>query len=594
MSSEMSEAAKQCDVLFIGGGTASLVAATRLAHLRPDLSILIIEKGEDQTLNPAVSTPGLFLSHLVPNSATVDYHIATPSPHLGARRPVVVPTGHALGGSSQMHWLQYTKPLASDFDAMGSEGFDCHSMMPLVDRSLGAVKASVGETASSDLVTQFVQACENQGIPFDADRQLGHSVQFWPRFVADGKRQDPASCMLTPARATCTNIEVLMGHRVDRILFDADKEATGVVIYREPIRCTAGPSATAVRMERTMLTCHARKLVILGAGALASPAILERSGLGRPNILKALGIPVLAAVPGIGATYRDHPNLKTVYRAGNDTNTLDALFCAESDAVTTARLSFKSGTGPLSTNYIDVGCKLRPCKDTLMNMSQGFKQYWRERFAYWVDRPLLQLVFVPGLQAARTGDLASGKYLTAGLVMLHPQSSGSIHIRSTDPAVPAVFDAGYLSCEQDMEVAIWAYKKSREIMRRLPAYRGEAAAFHPRFPDHSTARCMSLDVDGPAQKAEGMLEYSSEDDDIIAEWVRATISTTAHPMGTLPMRPLGEGGVVDTRMNVHGVARLKVIDLSILPDTVSGNPAAVALALGEKAALLIAEETDSM
>jgi alcohol oxidase len=170
------------------------------------------------------------------------------------------------------------------------------------------------------------------------------------------------------------------------------------------------------------------------------------------------------------------------------------------------------------------------------------------------------------------------QYLTIGTISLYPYSRGSIHI--TDPSTDRYdFASGFLSSDADIKMQVWGYKQARAIARELPFYTGEVSGAHPRYPLGSTAT-----------KPEGKLVYSAEDDAAIEKWIRKTIATTWHSLGTCAMRPRQDGGVVDARLDVYGTQSLKVADMSIAPENIGGNVGNTAFAIGEKVALLIAEK----
>jgi choline dehydrogenase-like flavoprotein len=170
----------------------------------------------------------------------------------------------------------------------------------------------------------------------------------------------------------------------------------------------------------------------------------------------------------------------------------------------------------------------------------------------------------------------------------YPYSRG--HVRITGPDVDDALDivAGFLSDKDDIDLTqlVWAYKKQRAIVRRTAFYRGEVARAHPAFPAGSAAAC----VEDGAQPTTVELEYSAEDDRAIEQWVREGVSTTWHSLGTAKMAPREEGGVVSGTLSVHGVAGLKVIDLSICPENVAANTNNTAFVVGEKGADIISRE----
>jgi alcohol oxidase len=177
----------------------------------------------------------------------------------------------------------------------------------------------------------------------------------------------------------------------------------------------------------------------------------------------------------------------------------------------------------------------------------------------------------------------------------YPYSRGHVHITGPEVSDRLDFDIGFFNDPNDLDLKkqVWAYKKGREIMRRTAMYRGEIAAFHPKFPDDSRAACIESAPaeqipQGEAELAD--LEYSAEDDGAIEQYIRENIGTTWHSLGTARMAPREELGVVDEKLSVYGVQGLKVVDLSIVPKNIGGNTNNTALAVGEKASDIIAQE----
>ena len=181
-----------------------------------------------------------------------------------------------------------------------------------------------------------------------------------------------------------------------------------------------------------------------------------------------------------------------------------------------------------------------------------------------------------------------GQYITMGTYTAYPYSRGSIHITDKDNPVDGYdFDTGFLNHPSDLKKQLWAYKMSREIARRLPYYNGELELGHPKFAPGSKAALYSGEpTDGEIKD----IEYSSEDDEAIEEWIRGNLNTTWHSLGTCAMRERGKGGVVDKDLNVYGTRGLKVADLSMVPENVGANTNNTALVVGEKAAVIIGRE----
>lgn len=171
----------------------------------------------------------------------------------------------------------------------------------------------------------------------------------------------------------------------------------------------------------------------------------------------------------------------------------------------------------------------------------------------------------------------------------YPYSRGHVHITGPQLSDPLDYQTGYLSDPDgvDIKMSLWAYKKQREILRRMEIYRGEWAPLHPPFP--ATSAAASVETSEPLKDVKD-IEYTAEDDEIIEKWLREKVDTTFHSMGTCKMAPRESGGVVDENLSVHATEILKVADLSIAPENIAANTASTAFAIGEKAADIFIKE----
>lgn len=166
------------------------------------------------------------------------------------------------------------------------------------------------------------------------------------------------------------------------------------------------------------------------------------------------------------------------------------------------------------------------------------------------------------------------------------------HITSPDPDDEPDFETGFFNDAHDIDLKkqIWGYKKQREVARRMKAFRGELKEGHPAYPAGSKAAVLEQ-ADGPTSAgAEASIEYGPEDEAALEKWLRETISTTWHSLGTCKMAPREQNGVVDASLSVYGVAGLKIADLSIAPENVAANTNTTALMIGEKAADIFIRE----
>jgi alcohol oxidase len=223
-------------------------------------------------------------------------------------------------------------------------------------------------------------------------------------------------------------------------------------------------------------------------------------------------------------------------------------------------------------------------------LGQQFKEDWQRDFAPYPSRPVMLCGLVNGFLGDHTL-VDPGQYISMATYTAYPYSRGSIHINSADDVLNGYdFDSGFLDHPSDLKKQVWAYKMSREIARRLPYYRGELEIGHPKFPGGSQAAAGPVSEPLTTGSASSNIKYSEEDDAAIEAWIRDNLNTTWHSLGTCAMKPHAEGGVLDGNLNVYGTRRLKVADLSMVPENVGANTNNTALTVGEKAAFIIEQE----
>ncbi|KIV94097.1 hypothetical protein PV10_05252 [Exophiala mesophila] len=588
------------DIIFAGGGTAACVAAGRLAAADPTLKILLIEQGPNNFEEPAVVHPALYLSHLSPDSKTALFYKSRPSSHLDGRE-AVVPAGGTLGGGSSINFMMYTRCQSIDMDAWKTPGWTAREMRPVfnkletfhqdeqgIDKNKhgyeGPIHISSGgfRSKSSDV---FINTVKQMGFDEIVDLQDLDQVggfSRWQRYVSpDGKRQDTAHCYIHPLLqdGKHPNLHILVNSQVIRIVFDGEQSPPRVTGVEYQTKLVSQP-ATELSQPKVQ-TISAKKLVVVSAGALGSPQILERSGVGCFELLHKLGVDVVSDLPGVGENYQDHHLCLYPYHSSlPPEETLDDIFSSRMEVATAA----EKKDHRLGWNAIDICSKLRMTDEDAKALGTDFEADWQRDFAPHPTRP----VMLCGMVNAFMGDAAlvsPGQYFTLGAYTAYPYSRGSIHINSaTDVDSGYDFDAGFLSHPSDIKKQVWAYKLIREIARRLPFFEGELEMGHPKLPGHTASEGFlpSRDRD--------RIQYSQQDDETIENWIRQTVNTTWHSLGTCAMKKAEEGGVVDGDLNVHGTTGLKVADLSICPANVGGNTNNLAIAVGEKAASIIARE----
>ncbi|KAI1822578.1 GMC oxidoreductase [Xylaria intraflava] len=599
---KLSEDIEVVDVIIAGGGVGGCIVAARLAEADPSLSILVIEYGRDNYQDPTVTTPAMFAVHLAPATKTAIFLQSKKSDSL-AGRETTVPTGGILGGGSSINFLMYTRAQRADFDSWETPGWAADDLVPFLKKletyhgprgyshgSEGPVQVSDGTFRVKRVEEALLGAAALVGWPQTADLQSlddNNAFATYKRYASpEGKRSDVAHMYLHPLLrdGKHPNLHILVESQVIRVLFDENKRASGVEFRPNPLFQTGDTSTPAAKR-----TVHARKLVVVSSGACGTPSILERSGIGRAEVLEKAGVPLVENLPGVGHDYQDHQGIFYPYKTSLEPHeTLDEL--------ATGQLSFEEAAKRkdprLGWNALDVAGKCRPSEEDVLAFGPELRAAWDRDFRDTPNKPFMLAALInAAFSPAGLGQIERGQYLTYVNYTPYPYSRGHLHITGPEIDDPLDFDAGYLQDDGDLDLKkqVWAYKRGREIMRRMPMYRGEHPPCHPPFAADSKAVCVKLDADRDISTVKD-LEYSPEDDKVIEQFIRETLGTTWHSLGTAKMAPREQLGVVDKDLNVYGVKGLKVADLSIAPKNVAANTYNTALVVAEKAADIIMRE----
>ncbi|EIW82898.1 FAD/NAD(P)-binding domain-containing protein, partial [Coniophora puteana RWD-64-598 SS2] len=592
------------------GGATSCVTAGRLAAADPLLRILILEAGphtkdlEDHTI------PAWFNRNIGPESQTIWNHTSEKSPHLGGRA-LVSQSGKCVGGGSSVNFMMYTRACASDYDDWKTKyknpGWGANDLIPLLCKtetyqigygnthgSSGPLKVSFGGIYA-DIGRQAIDVAQS----YDADRPVvpdandlhtTNAYSIWlhflilprPRWIDDktGKRSDSAHAFIY-RQETNKNLCVMTGKMVVRVIIENGR-AVGV----ECGEAEAQPIGT-------LSISRAKRLVVVSAGSFGSPAILERSGIGQTAILESNGMGSFVRIVTYDTCYSsdivDHPIAFPAYYAAENSQTIDPLY--QGSAVEIDELLDqwrKKGTGICAHNAQDVALKMRPTAQDLEELGPDYKRRYRELFSQNPDKCMALLMPCSGIVGGYDG-VPKRRYIGTCYFSCYPLATGSVHIASgTEPSQAPGFIDGFLDNSLDVAVMRLAYKRMREWIRRMPAYRGEVQQRQPVFPPNSQAACK--ETGGPVVIDAPDIVYSEEDNKAIEAFHRGHGKQIVVVLGTCAMKPRDLGGVVDSRLNVYEISNLKVADLSIAPSNVAANTYSSALLIGEKAAVLIAEE----
>ncbi len=518
------------DYVIVGAGSAGCVLAARLSE-DPAVRVLLLEAGPaDRSWR--IDMPAAVGSLLSGDRFNWNYR-SDPEPHLDGRR-LTHPRGRVLGGSSSINGMVYIRGHALDYDgwaAMGLSGWSYGDVLPYFKRSEGHALGSdpyhgaggplavqAPDLGRAPLAERFVAAALEAGYPASADpngeRQEGFGRV--DRTTRRGRRCSAARAYLDPARHR-PNLHILTGALVRRIVFDGDR-AIGVEYSREG------------RSERA----HATVEVILAAGAINTPQLLQLSGVGPAELLRRAGITPLCELSAVGAHLNDHPDLVIQHRALRPIS-LHGVNRGLRKLGTGLRW-FWNGDGLAGSNHFEAGGFLR----TRAGLIQ----------------PDIQLTFMPlAIKPGTVEDVGMHSF-QVHIDLLRPKSTGSVTIRSSDPAAPPAICFNYLADPQDRADLRAAVRLTREILaqRALDPYRG--AELNP----------------GPGVSGDAAIDA----------WVRRGVETCYHPVGTCRMGLDARDSVVDARCRVHGLRSLRIVDASVMPAIVSGNTNAPTIMIAEK------------
>jgi alcohol oxidase len=403
--SKLPQDLKEVDVIIAGGGLAGCVVAGRLAEADRNLSILVIEQGPNSYGLPEVVHPGLYPRNLFPNSKVTLFWKTRKSDKLAGRSPIV-PSGGTLGGGSAINWMVYTRAQRSDFDSWATPGWTADEMMPFLKKMEtyhgkgdgsthgfdGPVNISKGTHVCSRAENAFVDAAAKLGYEEAKDLQnldANNAIERYYKYIGpNGRRQDAAHRYVYPKLFSndYPNLHVLFEKQVVKVLFDENKRATGVEYQTNPTTL-ANPEFLSTGYTATR-SIKARKLVVVSTGANATPGVLERSGLGDPEVLKTAKIPVVEELPGVGKDYQDHHLSLWTYRTNlSPKETLNGY----QDGRVDINEAIRNSDELLGTNGMDAQGKFRPTEAEVDALGPEFRKAWDKDFKDRPDRPLMIL-----------------------------------------------------------------------------------------------------------------------------------------------------------------------------------------------------------
>lgn len=563
------------DYVIIGAGTAGCLLANRLSA---DASkrVLLLEAGRRDDYH-WIHIPVGYL-YCIGNPRT-DWMLHT-EPEAGLNsRSLRYPRGKTLGGCSSINGMIYMRGQSRDYDQwaqlLGDDSWNWQHNLPyfklhedhyrgadamhgargtapelmldsttpyrqvLRHRNAGGEWRIEKQRVRWDVLDAFAQAAVQAGIPATPDFNTGdnHGVAYFDVNQKNGWRWNTAKAFLRPTCYARPNFELWTGAQASKLLIEKAQDGT------TPLRCTG----VEIWNGQEMVTVHARGEVILSAGSIASPQLLQLSGLGPAQLLQSKGVDVVKDMPGVGNNLQDHLQIRTVFKVKN-TPTLNTLSQSLWGKARIALEYALKRSGPMSMAPSQLGAFTRS------DPSQA--------------HPNLEYHVQPLSLDAFGSPLHTFNAITASVCNLNPTSRGTVHIKTNRFQDAPAIAPNYLSTDEDRKVAADSVRVTRRILAQD-----------------------ALKLFAPEEFKPGV-QYQSDEE--LAQLAGDIASTIFHPVGTTQMgRADNPMAVVDARLKVHGVAGLRVVDAGVMPLITSGNTNAPTLMIAEKAAQWISEDAIS-
>lgn len=527
------------DYIVVGAGSSGCALAARLSE-DSGVRVLLLEAGPPPDYFWIGAPAGMAM--LFQSDRFNWRYFSEPAPSLGGRK-LYWPRGKTLGGTSAINGMVYIRGNPKDFEhwaALGNEGWSWTDVLPYFQRSERNLRGPApnrgteGPLAVSDPQIKhpsshlFIEAAHRAGIPINTDLNGPdpEGVGFYQHTIDKGVRCSSYEAYLAPVRNR-RNLTVITSAHARRIVVQ-ERRAIGVEVLE----------------NGQVHTFHASREVILASGALGSPHLLMLSGIGDGDALRQHGISTVAHLPGVGKNLQDHYYAYHQVRAAPGSSYNHELRGLRKYWQGVKYVTAKRGYLALGASQVGGFVRSRPDMD-YADLQLGFRPM---TFSFTEDGKMVLDPF-PGLSAS--------------ICHVRPATRGQVSLRSPDPLKPAAFFYDYLSHPSDVEAMLAGMHWLRAIFSQEPIRSLVRAEIAP----------------GP----------SVTTDEQLIDFLRAKGNTVYHPVGTCKMGsdPMA---VVDARLRVHGIERLRVADASVMPTITSGNTNAPAIMIGEKAADMVRQD----
>jgi choline dehydrogenase len=522
------------DFVIIGAGSAGCVLANRLSA-DPSVRVCLIEAGKKDT-SLMVRMPAA-VGTLIKNANDHNWGFNTePQAHMDGRR-LYWPRGKGWGGSSSINGMVYIRGHAGDYDQwgqMGLKGWSYADVLPYFKRAEsyerganayhgGSGPLNVSESPlSSPLYKAFIDAGREAGYPVTEDFNGANQEGFGPyqRTIRKGERWSASYAYLRPIEGVRPNLKVVSTGMVTRIVIEGGR-AVGAELLEGK-----GRQVSIMQASREVIVC---------AGAVQSPQLLQLSGIGDPAALKALGIAVKAASPNVGKNLQDHLDVTVINRMNLPISAYSQQKGLKRLLVGIQYLATQTGAG--ADNFLQAGAFLKSRAG--------------------LEMPDLQLHAVNAIMMDHANHQPTEDGYTVHACQLRPESRGTVTLKSADPFDHPAIDPNYLATEEDRRAMREAVKMVREVCRQPSLQPYNAGEIMPGA--------------GVSSDAE------------IDAFIRQKGETIYHPVGTVAMGTAASSPV-DGELRVRGVDGLRVVDASVMPTLIGGNTNAPTIMVAEKAA----------